>query len=46
MKQIRVLLTPFQRKLIDQKFKEHRLLKEIETEILKWQNKYGRKFKI
>lgn len=46
MKQLRVILTPKQKKLIDQKFKEHRLLKEIETEILKWKNKYGRKFKI
>ena len=38
MKQIRVLLTPFQQKLIDQKFKELRVLKEIEQEILKYQN--------
>lgn len=43
MKQIRVLLTPFQQKLIDQKFKELRVLKEIEQEILKYQN--VRKFK-
>jgi hypothetical protein len=43
MKQLRVILTPKQKKLIDQKFKEMRILKEIETEILKYQN--GRKFK-
>ena len=38
MKQLRVILTPFQKKLIDQKFKELRVLKEIEQEILKYQN--------
>jgi hypothetical protein len=38
MKQIKVLLTPSQKKLIDQKFKELRVLKEIEQEILKYQN--------
>lgn len=43
MKQIRVLLTPKQKKLIEQKFKELRVLKEIEQEILKYQN--VRKFK-
>lgn len=43
MKQLRVILTPKQKKLIDQKFKELRVLKEIEQEILKYQN--VRKFK-
>lgn len=38
MKQLRVILTPKQKKLIDQKFKELRVLKEIEQEILKYQN--------
>jgi hypothetical protein len=38
MKQIKVLITQKQKKLIDQKFKEHRILKEIEQEILKYQN--------
>lgn len=38
MKQIKVLLNPKQKKLIEQKLKEHRILKEIEQEILKYQN--------
>ena len=42
----KVLLTPKQKETIDQKFKDQRTLNKIKAEILKWQNKYGRKFKI
>jgi hypothetical protein len=38
MKQIRCILTKEQKKIIDAKFKELRILKEIEQEILKYQN--------
>ena len=40
MKQLKVILTPEQRKIIDAKFKEARLLKEIRTEIENYSKKY------
>jgi hypothetical protein len=40
MKRMNVILTDKQRKIIDAKFKQHRILKQIEQEILNHNKKY------
>lgn len=40
MKQIRAILTPLQKKMIDAKFKEARILKEIKAEMENHYKKY------
>ena len=42
MKRMNVILTDKQKKIIDAKFKELRLLKEIEQEIESWNKKYNK----
>jgi hypothetical protein len=42
MKRMNVILTDKQKKIIDQKFKELRILKQIEQEILNHNKKYNK----